>query len=188
MRAARGRCVAGRTRRERRADGGGYERNERARGLRAMISSNSWTMLACTSLGYHVFSEPSFSSRTPLKFLWCRITRADTIPKEHGASRDQPGFLLLCEGGSMVHRAQSRATHEDDCFLMKILDTSVKRNRLSPLAGANGLLIHLTPPPRRSNPRFRATPARTRPSSRPRPGSSGSSPSSGCPSSSWWRT
>ena len=122
-----------------------------------------------------------------LKFLWCRITRADTIPKEHGASRDQPGFLLLCEGGSMVHRAQSRATHEDDCFLMKILDTSVKRNRLSP-RWENGLLIHLTPPPRRSNPRFRATLARTRPSSRPRPGSSGSSPSSGCPSSSWWRT
>ena len=94
---------------------------------------------------------------------------------------------LLCEGGSMVHRAQSRATHEDDCFLMKILDTSVKRNRLSP-RWENGLLIHLTPPPRRSNPRSRATPARTRPSSRPRPGSSGSSPSSGCPSSSWWRT
>lgn len=141
-----------------------------------------WTSLA-HQRGNHVPIE--LYSMTEVPLVSYNSGRYDT--KGTRCIACMSAWRLLCEGGSMVHRAQSRATHEDDCFLMKILDTSVKRNILSP-RWENGLLIHLTPPPRRSNPRSRATPARTRPSSRPRPGSSGSSPSSGCPSSSWWRT
>ena len=83
---------------------GGYERNERARGrartLALLLPARNGN--PCT---------PALMTEVP----WCRITRADTIPKEHGASR---GFEIhsagCCAGKLMVHRAQS--THEATVF------------------------------------------------------------------------